>query len=124
VIQRYFDDSAIREHSLHLVRELLPGPAPPKIVDHQEAAGQQVIPERQHFLFGKRHRTHFYRVQQWKAPQSRIGQFNRVVRFVSVDDAQALEGYQELVVRLGIVDRPAPALVVIVELAARYKCPG
>ena len=98
--------------------ELLPGPVAPEVVDDEKAAGQQVIAQRQGFGLGQRHRADLDRVQERVTPQARVGQFDRVVLGPGVDQAQAFERDQELAVRLGVVDRPAAALVVIVELAA------
>ena len=116
MFRRHLDDRTVGENQLHLRQELIPGPAAPEVVDNQETAGQQVISQRQRFRLGQRHRTDFDGVEQWKLPQPGIGQFDRIVRSVGIDDTEPFQGHQELVICFWIIDRPASAFVIIVEL--------
>jgi len=59
VLERNVDDRVFGEDLLHLVLEDLPLVRAPEVVHHQEAAPQEVVPQRGGFLRRHRHAADF-----------------------------------------------------------------
>ena len=72
MLDRDVNDGAIREHPANFRLESLPFPRTPEVVDHQEAACEQVVSQAFDLWLGHGHVAHLECVQERKPPQFRV----------------------------------------------------
>ncbi len=106
MLQRDFGRLTIRKHAFDFAVEVVPFVASPEVVDHQEAAMQQVASQRGHFLFTEYQLTRFNDVDERVVEQFRIGQSQDAPVRIHVQRCQLLQSPGEVEFRVRVVDVP------------------
>jgi hypothetical protein len=117
-------DGKLRQDPPDLVLEVLPLPAAPEVVDHQEAAGQQVAPKSVDLFRRKGHPPDFEGVEEGKPADAGIVEDHRVLAGIDVEIDQSLEHDQELAIGLGKVHRPRSTPSIEATAVATVRHPG